>query len=313
MQNKRRVLLTHHDLDGIGCDILLSSMVEIERKYHYGYTKIHDFILGDKWLNYDSIIVTDISLLEKEFAEIYDQYNENFMYIDHHSPTLGVIDKFSFPSIDKQPIIHVNVRYSGTGIIASNFSKFIGNYQLVKLATYIDAYDMWRHKTNPKEFAVGYKLNVLFWKYTYDTFFRKFKNGFSGFDEEDNAIIETHMKERKNAMDSSEMEKFGNNSLFVCGIDTRFVNDYTLVYPEYDIFYLIYETEGTPTIGLRATVDNVKLGHIINRIKGEFDCITSGGGHPKAAGITLKEGTNFYTMTRIVERIDKEIQDGNTE
>lgn len=313
MQNKRRVLLTHHDLDGIGCDILLSSMVNIEKKYNYGYNKIHDFILGNKWLNYDSIIVTDIALLKEEIEDIYDHYNENFMYIDHHSPTLGVIDKMEFAPDSIRPILYIDTKFSGTGIIATNFSKFINNDNLFKLATYIDAYDMWRHKTNPKEFAVGYNLNVLFWKYTYDTFFSKFKNGFSGFDEEDTAIIETHMKERKNAMDSSEMEKFGNNSLFVCGIDIRFVNDYTLVYPEYDIFYMIYETEGIPTIGLRATVDNVKLGHIVNRIKGEFDCITSGGGHPKAAGITLKKDTDFNTITRIVERIDKEIQDGNTE
>lgn len=310
--SKKRLLITHYDLDGMGCDILLSNMFQISKKHRYGYAKIKEAIESPDALTYDSVLITDVSLTEEQFKRLFDHYGEAFLFVDHHPASTDLIRGYNFGG-KPQPTIHVTEAMSATAIIAKEMNKYLavpdGNIMpFMKMAMYVDAYDMWRWKSHPDLFKVGYNLNTVFWRLGFSQFFSKFNKGFKGFDNEDLKFIKEHDSLKSKSLERSDKTMFNDTSMFVCGAESKYVNDYTLTYPDVDVFYIVYMYNDMPRVGVRTNLSNVELGPIVKEMVNRFDCVLSAGGHPQAAGVDFIKDTTINDISKVAEEIDEEIR-----
>ncbi len=303
--DKRRVLMTHYDMDGVGCDILLSKMFEFEKKHMSGYAKVKTKIANGDLSGYDSCVVSDICLTPEQFQQIADEYGDRFLLIDHHEPTNEALD------YNKNSPVIFNTKYCATALVFQSFIKKLKHIpHLVPFVTAVDAYDMWRHETHPDTFKLGYKLNTLFWKYGYWDFHDRFSDDFSfNLKPFEKTWISNHEKERDAALKASDMNNFGKNSLFVMNITSDYVNDYTLQFPEYDVYFMLYQNpDGKMVLSCRTTLEGVSLGSVARDIRHDYKQILTAGGHPKSCGIDIEEGTSIDVILDIAETINNRIE-----
>jgi len=311
MDKKRRVLLTHYDLDGISCDILMSKIYDFTEKKAYSYNKIRESISNGylKW--YDSAIVTDISLTKNQFKDIAKEYGKKFLYVDHHRPTIQML--ISMEKDDNFPICLVNDRMSATALIFYHFFGSLKQYKGIgKYVSAVNAYDMWLYESKPKDFSIGYDLNILFWEYHYDDFYKRFFNSFDlNFTSQEQKWIYNYKKEREKALDRTELHTFGRNSALFLYTDRKYINDYTLEYPEFDVYYMVYiNNDDEIVLSIRSTLnpDIVELGEIVRNIKDKHDIILTAGGHPQAAGVNFSKKTSLDDIIDIIEEINNDVE-----
>jgi oligoribonuclease NrnB/cAMP/cGMP phosphodiesterase (DHH superfamily) len=308
--SKRRVLLTHYDLDGVGCDILLSKIWNFEKRHCCGYGKIRKKIDNGDLMWYDSCVVSDVSLTEKQYNKISEEYKDKFLYIDHHQPSIDMVEKL----VDNSSLCVVNNKFSATALILQTFHKKLLDTSptTIKFISAIDGYDMWRHKTHPEIFDRGYDLNILFWKYGYFDMFDRFSENMSMiFSPVEQRWIDEHKKKRDFALNNSEMTEFGNNSLCVINVPSAYVNDYTLQYPEYDFYYMIcVDRDNNLVLSVRSTVDDkwVSIGHVLRGIRDSYDIVLSAGGHRQAGGVDFDNKTPLNSIIDIIEDINNQLE-----
>jgi len=310
--SKRRVLLTHYDLDGVGCDILLSKLWGFEKKHCCGYGKIREKISNGELMWYDSAVISDVSLTEEQYKKISEEYEDKFLYIDHHQPSIEMVEKLAN---NKSPCI-VNNKFSATALIFQTFSsKLNTSPNTIKFISAIDAYDMWRHITHPDIFNRGYDLNILFWKYGYFDFYDRFYESMNIiFTPMEQKWITDHKKRRDFALENSEMTEFGKNSLCVINVPADYVNDYTLQYPEYDFYYMIcVDRDGNLVLSVRSTVNVewVSVGHVLREVRDSYDIILSAGGHKQAGGVDFDSKTPLDSIIDIIEDINEKLESLN--
>ena len=315
---KKRLLLTHYDLDGIGSDILLSGMFPIAKKYHYGYQKVKGVIDNTNLLKqFDSIMVPDLCLTYEQFKKLNEIYQDRFLYVDHHLASMNLYT--TLWASDNKPTMYIDTSMCATALVYTKMRKYLGDMNeetsnnIKRLVTYVDSYDMWRHKTHPDTFDKGYNLNTIFFEYGYNKFFDKFKYGIRDFDKEDVKIINIINKNRNDLMAKSEFFPFGNKSVFVLGVNVKYVNDYSLVYHDYDNFYLVYATDGGVKMSVRSTRDDVDFGQAIITLKEGITQITSGGGHKQSASIQFTKDTTVNDMSYFAEKLEDYINGNKAE
>jgi len=304
MDNKRRFLLTHYDLDGVAADILMSNMYMFEKKHMCGYAKIKEKIDNGELSGYDSGVITDVSLAPEQFSFISKEYKDKLLYIDHHKPSINAVSNNEYKST-----CVVDTTFSASGLIFQTFFKKLKKVpHVVDFVIAVDAYDMWRIDTNIDNFKKGYDLNVLFWKYGYFDFYDRFFDNMSfNFSSTEKKYISDHKKERDDHIIHSDKTDFGNNSLLVLDAPADYVNDFTIQLPDYDIYFMVCTTrEGTLTLSMRSKLNGVEsdLGNVAKNAKNMFDYIISAGGHPKAAGIDFFENTSIDDILTVVEYVN---------
>ncbi len=308
MSEKRRVLLTHYDLDGVVCDILISKLLIIEKRVMGGYAKIKEHLKAGSLKGYDSAIVTDVSLTRNQFMGLEKEYGTHLLYVDHHAPSLSMIKECK----NYKAKCMLDTRFSASGIIYQAFeAKLPSNRDFYKFLTAVDAYDCWR--THLGIFNVGYDLNTLFWKYGYKSFFGRFFNSpDTNFKNHEQVWISNHKKLRNKALLESDKNEFGKNSLLVIDAPKEFLNDYTLQYPEYDIFFILYiGMDNILTMSVRTTLspDVIDVGATIGVFKERYpDKIATGGGHPCSGGCNFEAGVTFDDIIDIIEEMNTQLE-----
>ena len=297
MNKNGRVLLTHFDLDGVSCDILLSKMFKFQKKYQCGYGKVIEHFEKGDFSGYESAIVSDICLTEGQYKKLLHEYNNKLLVIDHH------------PESKKIANIYDN-RFSATALIFKNFYKQLKKIEGINnFVAAVDAYDLWRHKTHPDMFEVGYDLNTLFWVYGYWNFYDRFFESCSlKYDKTEQYILDKHNKERDKAIKDSDINEFGNNSVFVLDTKTKYVNDYTLQLPQYDVYFMLIIIEDVIKLSCRSSLENVSLGKILESIENTYWCVKSAGGHNQAGGVDFKKDTSMDDIFDVVEYINHRME-----
>lgn len=304
---KRRVLMTHYDLDGVAAYILADKLFHpIEKKISCGYGKVIDKVNDGSLKGFDSCIVTDLSLTPEQFEDISAEYADRFLYVDHHPSTYEALLSYNNGSV-----VEFSVNFSATGLMFQRFQKYLRGKDVGKFVQSVDAYDMWRHKTHPDQFSDGYDLNILFWKYGFDDFADRFSNDMSlVYNEFEKKTISDHKKERDEVISRSDITKFGTNSVLILDAPKDYINDYTIQLPEYDVFFIVYiSSEDKMRLSVRTTLEDVDTGAIIKRVMRHFPEIISGGGHPKTSGADFIEDVSLDTVIDVVEYINNEIED----
>lgn len=304
----RRILLSHFDLDGVGCDILLSLMFKFDEIYQCGYGKVKEHISRGDLSGYDSCIVSDICLIPEQYKKISEEYGNKFLLIDHHPDTKKLL------SIKNKSNIIFSQKFCATALIFQSFYKNLKKFDDInKFVAAVDAYDCWRFDTHPDMFKIGYRLNTIFWAMGYWDFQKRFFNSFSlDFNDTEKSFIEKNENERDKVIQEADKNEFGNNSLLVITDTSKYVNDFTLECPQYDLYYIVYiDIDGNKKVSCRTSLKNVSLGRTLIELKKSYMCIKVAGGHDQAAGINFEEDTSLDQIVDLIEDLNNRMESGN--
>ena len=297
--------LTHYDLDGIACHILLYNLFGKDIKvYKTGYDKIPkvvDTIITEKnVMGVKNLIITDISLEQKFVDRIVGAFGNNCFLIDHHESTTKV-DLSSIRNV-------VNTNLAGCALVFQTFKEKLqklSNYKELSLLTkYADAYDMWR--IEKEDFKYGYTLNSLFWAFHWDEFFNRFKYGFSEFTNDEIQIRKESIEDIKKKIDESFKLDLKNQTSGKCGLFlateniSSIINDTTLILKNYDV-YFGYNPKNL-TISLRCRTGK-NMHDVVESISKDSNYIDSFGGHVSAMTLHLKP------IDEVTEDIDNVLND----
>ena len=282
-------LITHSDLDGIGCEILLryvegifDNNVDVTIAEAYNVNKIVEYNLN-KLENgeYTKLFITDLSI-SNELAKRIDD-NMNVVLLDHH-PSAEFLNKYKFANVI---IESTRGKTCGTSLLASYYHVFLqhANSQLVKFVELVRQYDTWEWKDKYNNIDAK-KLNDLLYILGREKFvnliLKKIINDENLFDETINIILESKQNEINNYINIKENDLIIKEILgykagvIMCDMySSELGNILSEKHPELDFIAIIKQN----SIGLRCVKDNVNLTEIAKHF--------GGGGHKKASGFPL--------------------------
>ena len=161
--------LSHNDMDGAGCNIVLRSKYPDMQTIHSSYNDIAENIelLSENVTHLTKrFFVTDLNFDVPSFIAL-TRFTITFphvkvVYIDHH-PYEGEVAEI-FEKIKKLPnFIHVHeIGKSATKLCYETIQSTDEN--LGKLVGYINAFDIWLETEDPANFKIGWFLNTIFWE-----------------------------------------------------------------------------------------------------------------------------------------------------
>lgn len=276
--------LTHYDLDGVVCSILLKSFIDKIEIISTGYNRLNDIF--KKVLKQDeNLIITDLSLDEGQVNQFLNIRNK-VLYIDHHESSRPLSNNFM---IDRRQttIVH-NVKFCASANLMKFFKEKGQQFsaRLNQLVYFTNDYDMWSLKEETSK-----KLNFIFWKIGFDKFLEMFKDGFDQkLVDQFELDYQRHNKDIKGYLlncQTDEVEFEGGVKCLII-FATKHINEVTIEYPNYDFYFIISNTR---KISLRCN----KPFDLIASCKylSQMDCIESCGFHKHAGGVEIKPS---YTL-----------------
>lgn len=145
-----KVLITHTDLDGIGCAILAIYFDNFDYICSINYNSINDCINSINLSPENQYVITDLSLTEEQFCRI--NKISNVTIIDHHK---------SSNYLQKYKNQYVDVSKCGTKLFYEKYYKSINkNSKIDKFVEIVNINDLWLF--NKYNFEINYNLNRLF-------------------------------------------------------------------------------------------------------------------------------------------------------
>lgn len=284
-------LITHNDLDGIGCEIVFKLLYGNEVDvFSLGYNEVNNIVeqsLEELRLGtYEKLFITDLSINE-ELARIIDKEGLKVQLLDHH-PSAIHLNKYSFAQV----IINLSngLKNSGTYLSFCNLmddliNKELYNESLEDFIELVRQYDTWEWKEIFKN-EEAKRLNDLFYilgreKFV-DSMIHRIKNNEILFSETDELILEIKQKEIDNYINIKEKELIIKDfKLYKIGIvmadshTSELGNILCERHEELDFIAIIKQG----AVSLRTIKDDINLTDIAKQF--------GGGGHPKASGFPL--------------------------
>lgn len=285
--------LTHHDLDGVVSVINIMNAVGFKSDYKFrssGYGKIDKFI-SEIESDVDLLFITDLNYTEEQIRTLSTKNARKIIYLDHHNYNFDLKALCS-----ELGIIH---RYDNTkcgSIITYEYLNEIPQVSmphLYELNRITNIYDLWQ-KDDPEFLSLAHPLNDLFWEYNTYKFIDKFKNGYH-LDFEDETVIQCKSKERKDylelSMKSHSIINEEQRILMVMNPNTNFTNDFTLFFPDFDIYLMLSSNENKNfQFSLRISNDiNLTIKEVYSKIEDKLNFKMICGGHEKAGGVTIPQ------------------------
>jgi len=304
------VSINHYDLDAAGCRILLNHIFSrdgFDKEFNMGYTKLENVIgkHGENLIeNYDAVICTDVGLRVEQFTGLQKAFGDKFIYIDHHKSS----EEIPYYATSSKAI--VDLEKCATKII---FEDFMQNppEKFADMVDIVDVYDLW--KTDSNLWGKAYGLNVLFWKYHMNQFVNRFCNGFTGFNGYEKKVIKESIANVRENMEKAEQTTFGENSVIFTGLTSEHINDTTLAYPHYNLFYIITVWDEKFNVSVRARGLDDKEHFDMNRdlegLNDVFpDTVINSGGHPMAGGISCGDLASFDDVLEVIEYVNDKLE-----
>lgn len=310
---KNKIMLTHIDMDGAGCAIVMKLAFPNMIVKHCGYStltaKITDMVKAHS--DY-KIYITDLNVSAADI-EILEQSKVDYTIIDHH---------LADAAIDREKLgskMIVNTSYCATiGVFQyikkvafnNNINAIPYSKQVQQLIKYIDDYDMWTHKH-----PFSRKLNYIFDALGLFGFILAFRNGmpeknnivwstYNGFV----TLAENQLRDAINKANKNKMidDDNGLNSVVFFLDNYKYLNDICEHYLNcgHTLVYAIF-THTLNKVSVRVNKDfDIAIGDILREI--------GGGGHSKAGGFAgkitdenvLKTMTNIEKIDNLFEAID---------
>jgi len=306
-------LFSHSDLDGVGCGIigeLAFPQIDIEYcDYDNVNEKVKQYIETEKYKNYDTTFITDISVneqLAKSIDEVFTQEHE-FVLLDHHKTALWLND-YKWACVAEN--ISDNMKHSGTEMFYNNVLTFYINKfdhtdiynALIDASDFVEMvrrYDTWEFKTiyndkNPK------MLNDLMYLKGRDRFIadavRQIEevNHYS-FSWDDLELLKQNQEKIDNYIESKdksiivkEINGYQVGVVFAERYSSELGNKLSELHLELDFIAIINPSH---SVSYRTIKNNIDLGVIAG--------IYGGGGHPKASGSPIDDNMRNKIMDLI--------------
>lgn len=259
--------ITHNDLDGAGCSVLMKKFLEPDFTVYLNYDEIDNFIINNSH-KYHKIIITDLSP-SLEVAKFLVE-SVDVLFIDHHITSEHLVEYFdSFHDTTKSGTL-----LTFEWLMENNFK--CGSYRT--FAESVNDYDMWHLRI-----ADSLKLNMLFSLLGIDRFVERFlKNSSVKFDSREALLLDIE-EEAKNKYLSNGLK---NINLFTDKQGRIFAVIFAEKYNSELGHYIVNNSEASYVVIINAQKKKISL-----RSKAEIDVSeiavqNGGGGHKNAAGFS---------------------------
>ncbi len=278
-KNSKILNVTHNDLDGTGCSILLGGVFKNIDYLVCSYFSIDKELLMINPDDYDYVFVTDIS---PKIDEVLDKF-DNLILIDHHQSAKNDPKKKRF----------VNRKYSATYLTNHFLTKMYGEERLArfsKLVKLINDYDMWVLKYKGSK-----ALNDLFSLYNDEKFRERFRHGKLSLNKAEKDYLSKVQAKFDKIYDELIVEEF--ETINACWFESDvFVNELShklMVEEGYQC--VMFNTLKNYKVSIRSQMDDFNFGLYLqeNGI---------GGGHAKAAGVDVNTEEKMCSTVDFLEK-----------
>lgn len=302
------VSLSHTDLDGSGCQIVLNNTFQEVIYYNATYGKIQEYleILDDTITNKRcAVFITDLMFRGDDYTKLLELCNKHsnikFYYIDHHSYD------FELLGLPNLKIIHFEGK--SASLLTYEFLKNRCNNEIEHLINCINAFDI--HDTASKDYDAGFVLNELFWNYKQKLFFNRFKEHRPKLlTETDKKNYLEIVKEKEKMFEKAEK----NGTLFKMEdkLCLTFFDKYFSFFTRENNFklYINIYSYGGVSIRFREDLEEDKVIMVRNELLNFLEnsnWTNSQGGHIFAWGCSLKEDTPDFMLAFAKDFTEKAI------
>jgi len=280
-KNAKILSVSHDDLDGVGCQIVLGGIFKNIEYRNCVYHNIDKELMSIDGSEYDYIFVTDIS---PKIHEVLDSF-DNMILIDHHQNVQNMPKKHRY----------VNKKYSATYLTHHFMSKMYGKEKVQrfsKIVKLINDYDMW---------ILQYKgskvLNDLFSMYNSKKFRERFRDGKLSLTKTEKEYLQGIQEKFDKIYDELIVEEF--ETINACWFESNvFVNEiaHKLMHEE-GYHFVMFNTLKSYKISIRSCMNDFNFGSYLKENK-------IGGGHNKAAGVDVRTQED---MNKIVDFLEKDL------
>jgi len=287
-------LLSHNDLDGVGCGILAKLAFGENVKVRYNSIsslnrEIEYFLENDEPDTF--LFVTDLTPNEDNEKRLKDFYNANgkVQLIDHHKSALHFNDyEWGYILVED----HEGKLTSATSLL---YEYLVSNKLLKPTAAVTEfvelvrQYDTWEWEKNGNHQA--HSLNSLFYLISMEEFEEKIMDRLRtsdhfDFDEFEKKIlkmesdkIDRYIRRKKREIVQAKVGEHIVGVVYAETYHSELGNELGKEYPHLD--YIAIVIMGGKRISLRTIYDHIDVSEVAGRF--------GGGGHQKASGCTLTE------------------------
>ncbi|MFW6272860.1 MAG: DHHA1 domain-containing protein [bacterium] len=262
-QNSKILSISHNDMDGVGCQIVLGNVFKNITYVNIDFKSVDADLRKIDYKNYDYVFITDIHPDKEETLNI----SNNIILLDHHDSAKRL------HNVKKKRFIYTK---KCATILTKRFVENLFDIKLEHLdwlCTIINDYDMWIH-----EYPLSKRLNLLFYKYFETEFRNRFFDGVTKLKQKELYYVMYHeekLQEKINELEVYDLEKVKVAVIIV----SDYLNDlcdYLLRKKDYRV--IIALNKKNKSISLRGNVEKLHLGNLLNELQ-------LGGGHKNAAGL----------------------------
>lgn len=308
MMDKLYTLFTHDDLDGYGCRLVAEhwfghANVDVVHCTNNNRNDVINEYLDQREADDDMparIFITDISTNEATADRLAALNHETHVYLIDHHKSADWMNKYDFAHVD---VVHDDHNWaSGTSLLldflAINFNDhtkiggpddtLVTKEQLTEFAETVRQWDTWDWKrlnnTKPRE------LNSLFVLMGHDMFLSRFQKSVDLNWMKTERLLLNVEDERVDAT----IERMDNSKVMT---PIEGYSAYVVVAHEYLSEGMNRLHEDYPEVDLVACVNFMEQSLSFRTIHDHVDCSKiakafGGGGHPKAAGAPIPQGTS---------------------
>ncbi len=285
-------LLSHNDLDGVGCGIL--AKLAFGKQVKVRYNSIASLNREVEWFleNDDKntfLFITDLSVNDENERKLNDFYQSDgrVQLLDHHKTALH------FNEYEWGHVVVEDEEGKLTSATSLFYEHLVSN-RLLKpseaIAEFVELvrqYDTWEWEKN--ENAHAQRLNALFYLITIEEFEDKMLNRLMTdehfrFDEFENKIldmeenkIERYIRRKRRELIQTQVGNYLAGIVYAESYHSELGNELGKEYPHLD--YIAILNIGGKRLGFRTIHDHVD----VSEVAGTF----GGGGHAKASGSSL--------------------------
>lgn len=287
-------LLTHNDLDGVGCGILAKLAFGPDVKVRYNSVaslnrEIEFFLENDSTETF--LFITDLSPNEENVNRLNEYYEKhgNIQLIDHHKSALHLDDcKWGYVVVEDT----LGNLTSATSLfyeylVSMNFLE--ANTALSEFVELVRQYDTWEWEKNENQKA--HSLNSLFYLVSIDDFeetmierlssaehfdFDAFEKRLLNMEEDK---IERYIRRKKREIVQAKVRNHYAGVVYAESYHSELGNELGKEYAHLD--YIVILNMGGKRISYRTIHDHVD----VSEIAGHY----GGGGHQKASGSMLTD------------------------
>lgn len=287
-------LLTHNDLDGVGCGILAKLALGNDVKVRYNSVSALDrevewFFENDEKETF--LMITDLSVNEENEKKLESFYQNKgkVQLIDHHKTSLSLND------YEWGHVVVEDEEGKLTSATSLLYDYLIKNQKLTptnaldEFVELVRQYDTWEWEKNNNQQAR--RLNALFYLISIDEFEEKMiqrlqLEDFFSFDEFEKKLldmeddkIERYIRRKRRELVQSQIGDHFAGIVYAESYHSELGNELGKEYPHLD--YIAIINIGGKRVGFRTIHDHIDL----SEVAGKY----GGGGHAKASGCSLTD------------------------